>query len=456
MPLKHFLYRCPRCEQDPLEGAGDRAWCRACGFAFARGGEGGRIRLTHPSGAVEEVFGHTLAAGMEPGDVEKGKGPSRKARVSVRRAAGREGPVRHAGEVVGFAEELGEPREGSLEITSRALILWDGEDEGRPPMDQWALADIRAVQTTSSALQVSPATGGVVLFRFEDDSPRRWEELLHRRLREGFRKEGRGEILEFQPRIVASGDATFHSGAGESRRRYLPRENEIPWSFREPRSWELSWYGFFRRLLGLLTRLATRTTVKGLENIPASGPFILVANHQSLLDPILVQVACPRPIHTLTKSTQFSGGFFRWLLPRLNAIPTRRYCIEPQAVRVMIRRLAEGRGVGIYPEGERSWDGVLQPFRRGTIRFLLRAGVPVVPCGISGAYDAWPRWSRKVRRRRVRVTFGPPLDWPTVNSRWEADARVEEAALDLKELIFCPLFFSTGNSATLHNMYYAT
>lgn len=383
---------------------------------------------------MEEVFGHTLVAGMDPEGAGDGMGSRRRARVTVRRGSGKEGPVRHSGEVVGFAEELGDPREGVLELTSRALNLW-GEAEGVSPVDQWALADIRAVQTTSSALQISPITGGVILFRFQDDSPRRWEDLLHRRLRERFRADGRGEILEFQPRIVASGDLLFQSQAGDARRRRLPTGEEISWDYREPLAWRLSWYGFFRCLLGFLTGLATRTRVQGLENIPGAGPFILVANHQSLLDPILVQAACPRPIHTLTKSTQFGGGFFRWLLPRLNAIPTRRYCIEPQAVRVMIRRLSEGRGVGIYPEGERSWDGVLQPFRRGTIRFLLRAGVPVIPCGISGAYDAWPRWSRRIRRRRASLTFGKPMDWPTVNTRWEAEEMVEEVARELRETL---------------------
>ncbi len=195
----------------------------------------------------------------------------------------------------------------------------------------------------------------------------------------------------------------------------------------------MSWYAFFRLLMVPFVHLVARLEVKGRENIPESGPFILVANHQSVLDPIIVQVICPRPLHTLTKSTQFGGGIFRWMLPRVNAIPTRRYRIEPQAVRVVLRRLVEGRAVGIYPEGERSWDGRLQTLRRGTVRLLLKAGVPVIPCGVQGSYDVWPRWSRSVRRRRVRLTFGEALRWPAMDDREERNAALEGADRLLRE-----------------------
>ncbi|NNM04499.1 MAG: 1-acyl-sn-glycerol-3-phosphate acyltransferase [Gemmatimonadetes bacterium] len=197
----------------------------------------------------------------------------------------------------------------------------------------------------------------------------------------------------------------------------------------------MSWYEAFRVVLTPFVHAAARLDVVGRENIPSSGPFILVANHQSYLDPIIVQVLCPRPLHTLAKSTQFTGKFMGWVMPRTNAIPTRRYRIEPQAVRVVLRRLAEGKGVGVYPEGERSWDAEIQPFRRGTIRLLLKAGVPVVPCGLAGAYDVWPRWSKKLRRGRIRVEFGKPFQWPTMHDRAERNAFLPEAARQLRETL---------------------
>jgi len=197
----------------------------------------------------------------------------------------------------------------------------------------------------------------------------------------------------------------------------------------------MTFYRFLRLLATPFAYGVARLEVVGKENVPRTGPFILVANHQSILDPIFVQVVCPRPLHTLTKSTQFGGAFMGWVLPRLNAIPLRRYRIDPQAVRVVLRRLSQGEGVGIYPEGERSWDAALQPFRKGTIRVLLKAGVPVIPCGVAGSYDVWPRWSKTVRRRLVRVRFGSPLRWPAMHSRQERNAVLPEAAEAVRQAL---------------------
>ncbi len=197
----------------------------------------------------------------------------------------------------------------------------------------------------------------------------------------------------------------------------------------------MTWYGFFRGMLKPFLHAACCFEVSGLENLPSAGPFILVANHQSFLDPIIVQTICRRPLHTLAKSTQFSGKFMGWAMPRVNAIPTRRYRVEPQAVRVVLRSLAEGKAVGVYPEGERSWDSGMQPFRRGTIRLLLKAGVPVVPCGVAGAYDVWPRWSKTIRRARVRVEFGEPICWPAMDDRAQRNEYLPEATKQLTDAL---------------------
>jgi hypothetical protein len=147
------------------------------------------------------------------------------------RTTRREKPVWHKGELLGFAEVRGPTRSGILTIDEEALeFLPSGpaggaggsaSDEGgegkqgpadlqspgsaaREPGQRWLLLEIRAVQTSSSSLQISPAEGGVVEFRFPGDSTRRWESLLHYALRQAFRRAGRGEIVEFQPRIRVS------------------------------------------------------------------------------------------------------------------------------------------------------------------------------------------------------------------------------------------------------------
>lgn len=164
--------------------------------------------------------------------------------------------------------------------------------------------------------------------------------------------------------------------------------------------------------------------VEGLENIPAEGPFIVIANHESNLDPILIQAVIRRPVHAMAKSSQFKAPVVGPLAKRLLAFPVRRHQIDPQAVRIALRRLEAGHGVAVYIEGERCWDGRMQAARTGTVRLALKAGVPIVPCGISGAYEAWPRWARFPQFLPIRIRFGPPIHLPRLDDR-----RAREAAL---------------------------
>ena len=167
--------------------------------------------------------------------------------------------------------------------------------------------------------------------------------------------------------------------------------------------------------------------VSGREHVPVDGPFILLTNHQSYLETLLVPAVSPRMVHAMAKSTQFTGRFFRWLMPRMGAFPVRRFEADPQAVRMVLRYLAAGEGVMIFIEGERTWDGTLQPPRLGTVRLALKAGVPVIPCRVDGAYDAWPRWDRKIKRRCVRIEFREPLLLPRLDRRPDREAHLAEA-----------------------------
>ena len=192
-------------------------------------------------------------------------------------------------------------------------------------------------------------------------------------------------------------------------------------------------YEVVRRTVAALWPAWIKLRVEGKENVPRKGGVLFLMNHQSMLDPILVHSLSPRLVFSMTKSTQFRKPFMRFLLRNLGGFPTRRYQVDPQAVRVALRYLEEGRAVGIFPEGERSWDARLQPLRRGTVRLVLKAGVPVVPIGVIGAYDVWPRWGKfkwlKIPftdRVPVTVRFGEPLEFGAHDSREEREARLEE------------------------------
>jgi 1-acyl-sn-glycerol-3-phosphate acyltransferase len=143
---------------------------------------------------------------------------------------------------------------------------------------------------------------------------------------------------------------------------------------------------------------------------------------------LLVQGVIPRIVHTMAKSTQYGSPLFRRLLTQLYSFPVRRFETDPQAVRHVLRRLSAGQAVIIYIEGERSWDGRLQPPRLGTVRLALKAGVPVIPCRIDGAYEAWPRWDRKIRRHRITIEFGEPIHLPKLDTRAEREPYLMTAA----------------------------
>lgn len=168
--------------------------------------------------------------------------------------------------------------------------------------------------------------------------------------------------------------------------------------------------------------------VRGREHIPGSGPFLLISNHQSVLDPFFIQTWVPRPVHPMAKSTQFASPLFAAVMKRCYAFPVRRFQVDPQAVRIALRRLHAGYPVHIYIEGERSWDGAIRAPRPGTVRLALKAGVPILPCALDGAYDIWPRWDRRPRTGRVTVAFGPPFMLPAAEGRAAREAALPGAS----------------------------
>ena len=109
-----------------------------------------------------------------------------------------ESTVRYRGVLRGFTEFMGPPAPATLTVDREEVAVEDGRrDSGR-----WRHLDIRAVQASSSALQLSLRGNRLVQLRFPDDSPRRWEELIRRLVSEAYERAGRGRVVEFQPRVV--------------------------------------------------------------------------------------------------------------------------------------------------------------------------------------------------------------------------------------------------------------
>ena len=203
MPLSDFLYRCPSCGAAPTVAEGMAARCPRCSRSYTQGQGGGLILECSPDGSRRAVHAAALAREMiAQGGPEPipGEGTSsRETRVRFRRVIG-EDPIRHEGRLLGYAERFDASEEGVLHLDPLYLRILPADRNGDGEVT-WALEDIQAIQASSSSIQVSASAGGVVLLRFLEDSPRRWDDLLRAALQARWDALGRGPIVEFQPRI---------------------------------------------------------------------------------------------------------------------------------------------------------------------------------------------------------------------------------------------------------------
>jgi 1-acyl-sn-glycerol-3-phosphate acyltransferase len=169
------------------------------------------------------------------------------------------------------------------------------------------------------------------------------------------------------------------------------------------------WYELLRRGLQLAGVLVFRARYEGLHNIPRHGPVLVVSNHQSNFDPPLVGMACSRRMNYLARSSLFRFGPFGWLIRSVDAIPIEREGIGLGGIKEAMKRLKAGEMVVIFPEGTRTRDGQIAPFRPGFATLAVRTRAAILPAAIEGAFDAWPRSQVLPRRGNVRVRYGEPI-----------------------------------------------
>ena len=167
-------------------------------------------------------------------------------------------------------------------------------------------------------------------------------------------------------------------------------------------------YSFMRALLRILSSVWFDLKVYGKENVPQTGGVLLVANHQSFLDPAVIGVQLPRKASYLAKSELFHNPVFGWIIRNCNAFPVRQGEGDVGAVKETIRRLREGHMLTVFPEGGRSEDGELQPILNGAALVVRKAEVPVVPVVVDGSFKAWSKHRKIWQRHPVRVLFGKP------------------------------------------------
>ena len=172
--------------------------------------------------------------------------------------------------------------------------------------------------------------------------------------------------------------------------------------------------------LGLFHRFEKR----GLEHLPRSGGALIVANHQSYLDIPILAVATPRHVAFVARASLESSRFLKWLMRESGVVLIHPNTPDRKALEGMIAHLEGGDCVAVFPEGTRTKDGELGTFRAGAAVAARRAGVPIVPACIQGAYEAWPRSRAVPSPRKVRVRFGAPVAGEREGAMEEARARI--------------------------------
>ena len=189
-------------------------------------------------------------------------------------------------------------------------------------------------------------------------------------------------------------------------------------------------------VLGPLLRAIFRPDVRGLGNVPATGPVILACNHLSFSDSIFTPLMVDRRVTFVAKAEYFTGKGIKGRLMRQFFLSTGTIPVDRSggkaaqaALDTLLRVLREGGVAGIYPEGTRSPDGRLYRGKTGVARLALESGARVVPVALLNTDEIQPTGTLIPKIRRVRMRFGPALDF----SRYAAargDRFVERAITD--------------------------
>lgn len=160
----------------------------------------------------------------------------------------------------------------------------------------------------------------------------------------------------------------------------------------------------YQRALEPVLRAVYRVEVRGSELVPARGPLVVAANHESVLDPFLLAVALPRPLRFMAKEELWRTRLLGRLLDHLGAIPVRRGRADARAVEAALAALAAGEAVAVFPQGGVRRAG---PWLPGAARIALAAGATLLPVRLLGTARALGTGG--AHRSRLAVLVGEPL-----------------------------------------------
>ena len=177
-----------------------------------------------------------------------------------------------------------------------------------------------------------------------------------------------------------------------------------------------------------------RVRIAHRDRVPKRGGLLIVSNHQSHFDPPFVGCWLPRVAWFVARDSLFRGGFGR-MIAGYNAIPIRRGEADAATMRAVIGHLKQGRAVTLFPEGTRSESGEVGAFQRGLAVLIKRSGCDVLPVGIDGLREVWPKGARRPTiGGRIAVVYGEVMPAAQLASMKadQAVALLRDRVIDLR------------------------
>ena len=191
------------------------------------------------------------------------------------------------------------------------------------------------------------------------------------------------------------------------------------------------WYRAIQWLFRPLAVAFYRYRCFGCQHVPERGTLLLLSNHQSHLDPLVIGVATDRRLNFLARETLFRFAPLGWFITSVGSIPIDLDGVGLSGLKETLRRLKRGEAVVLFPEGTRTSDGEVADLLPGFCTLARRSKATLLPLAIDGAFDAWPRGRFLPRLGEIHLQFGPPIG-PDEVAEYDDTELVEVVAMRIR------------------------
>ena len=165
-------------------------------------------------------------------------------------------------------------------------------------------------------------------------------------------------------------------------------------------------YNVIKALAFFLLKVLFSMEVQGRFNIPKEGGLLVISNHCSQMDPVIIGSMFPRRLYYMAKEELFKIPFLRSLIISLGAFPVKRETGDLRALSKIMELVSRGEAVLLFPEGSRSEDGEVKEFMHGASYVAVKTGVPVLPVAVRGSFEAMPKGQAIPRLTKIKVKVG--------------------------------------------------